>query len=91
MRELRNVAERLAVFGTDPITVDQLPSSPVAIAVTTQIVPLREFRAQCEREYIESVLQRTNWNFTKAAELLKIQRTYLHQKVTSLGITRGTT
>ncbi|MCU1347355.1 MAG: sigma-54-dependent transcriptional response regulator, partial [Acidobacteria bacterium] len=27
IRELRNLAERLSVFGTDPITLDQLPSS----------------------------------------------------------------
>jgi DNA-binding NtrC family response regulator len=95
VRELRNVAERLAVFGADPITEEQLPSTLLAGGATSQlgvtaavstIVPLRDFRAQCERDYIESVLQRTNWNFTKAAELLKIQRTYLHQKAVSLGI-----
>jgi transcriptional regulator of acetoin/glycerol metabolism len=33
-------------------------------------------------------LQRTDWNFTAAARLLDIQRTYLHQKVAALGIER---
>ena len=88
VRELRNVAERLSVFGTDPITVDQLPtsSSLVRIADAAPVIPLREFKAQSEKEYIESVLRRTNWNVSRAAELLDIQRTYLHEKMTALGI-----
>jgi DNA-binding NtrC family response regulator len=100
VRELRNVAERLSVFGTDPVTVDQLPTSIldrrghaesgiVRIGETAPVMPLRAFRAQCEKEYIESVLRRTNWNVTRAAELLDIQRTHLHEKMTSLGIARG--
>ena len=99
MRELRNLCERLVVFGADPLTPDQLPSSffePTQAPETglllsstaLPIVPLRDFKAQCEREYIESVLHRTRWNFTAAARLLDVQRTYLHQKVKVLGIRR---
>jgi two-component system, NtrC family, nitrogen regulation response regulator NtrX len=97
VRELRNTCERLAIFAVDPITGDQLPSSiredagPVDslhLAAAGAVMPLREFRKSCERDYIEMVLKKTNWNFTKAAELLGIQRTYLHQKVVSLGIER---
>ena len=102
VRELRNVCEQLAVFGTDPITVDQLPSSilnqPAESLETglvrfndaASVLPLREFKEQCEREYIEAVLRRTNWNFTAAAKLLDIQRTYLHQKVAALKIDKRT-
>jgi len=99
VRELRNVCEQLAIFGTDPITVDQLPSSMlqesggsetglVRLTSSMNIVPLRTFKEQCEKEYIESVLRRTNWNYTTAAKLLDIQRTYLHQKITALNIER---
>ena len=99
VRELRNVAERLSVFGTDPVTLDQLPTSVttrgaatesglVRIAEAAPVIPLRDFKAQCEKEYIEAVLRRTNWNVSKAAQLLDIQRTYLHEKMTSLGIDR---
>jgi two-component system nitrogen regulation response regulator NtrX len=49
---------------------------------------LRDFRNQCEREYLEAVLRRTDWNFAAAARLLGLQRTYLHQKVASLGLER---
>ena len=52
------------------------------------VLPLRDFKAQCEKEYIERVLRRTNWNFAAAARTLEIQRTYLHQKASSLGIRR---
>jgi DNA-binding NtrC family response regulator len=99
VRELRNLCERLVVFGADPLTPDQLPSSffePASAPETglllspasLPIVPLRDFKAQCEREYIESVLRRTRWNFTAAARVLEVQRTYLHQKVKVLGIRR---
>jgi two-component system nitrogen regulation response regulator NtrX len=99
VRELRNVAERMSVFGTDPVTLDQLPTSVltrgagpesglVRIAETAPVMALRDFKAQCEKEYIEAVLRRTNWNVSKAAQLLDIQRTYLHEKMTALGIAR---
>ena len=52
------------------------------------MVPLRDFKSRCEREYIEAVLHRTRWNFSAAARLLDVQRTYLHQKVKALGIRR---
>jgi transcriptional regulator with GAF, ATPase, and Fis domain len=97
VRELRNVAEQVAIFGTDPLTTDQLPTSVlrnVAAAETgllrpaggIHIRPLREFKSQCEKEYIETVLRRTNWNVSAAARLLDIQRTHLHQKITDLSI-----
>jgi two-component system nitrogen regulation response regulator NtrX len=99
VRELRNVAERLSVFGTDPVTPDQLPTSVITrgaatesglvrIAEAAPVIPLREFKMQCEKEYIEAVLRRTSWNVSKAAQLLDIQRTYLHEKMTALGIAR---
>jgi two-component system, NtrC family, nitrogen regulation response regulator NtrX len=53
-----------------------------------RVLPLQTFKSQCEKEYIEMVLQRTNWNVSRAAELLDIQRTHLHQKMTALGIRR---
>jgi len=99
VRELRNVAERLSVFGIDPLTVEQLPSAIVTrqpgpehgivrVSDTAPVMALREFKTQCEKEYIEAVLRRTSWNVSKAAQLLDIQRTYLHEKMAALGIVR---
>jgi two-component system nitrogen regulation response regulator NtrX len=100
VRELRNVAEQLAIFGTDPLTAAQLPTAlrqPAAGEETgiirpeggMRIRPLRVFKSQVEKEYIESILRRTNWNISAAARLLEIQRSYLHQKIADLGIERG--
>ena len=97
VRELRNVCEQLAIFGTDPVTIEQLPLSMVQeetpleagilrLMENAEVIPLRDFKERCEREYIESVLRRTDWNFVEAARLLDIQRTYLHQKISSLAI-----
>ena len=97
VRELRNVCEQLAIFGTDPITADQLPTSIlqetparetglVRLTDGAATIPLRDFKEQCEKEYIETTLRRTNWNYTEAARLLDIQRTYLHRKLAALGI-----
>jgi two-component system nitrogen regulation response regulator NtrX len=99
VRELRNLCERLVVFGIDPITAEQLPSAffqevPAPetglfrLHETQRIVPWRDFKAESEREYLESVLRRTGWSFAAAARLLDIQRTYLHQKAAALGIER---
>ncbi len=104
VRELKNVCERLVVFGSDPITADQLPSSFFGRAATGEAgeqetglvrlgerhpaLSLKDFKTQCEKEYVESVLQRTNWNVAAAARLLDLQRTYLHQKIAALGLRR---
>ncbi|MGA7616937.1 MAG: sigma-54 dependent transcriptional regulator [Thermoanaerobaculia bacterium] len=98
VRELRNLCERLSVFGTDPITVEQLPSTilnpaetggaPILPPSTSPVIPLRDFKSRCEHDYLERVLLQTNWNLTRAAQLLGIQRTYLHQKLAALGLKR---
>jgi two-component system nitrogen regulation response regulator NtrX len=99
VRELKNLCERLVVFGADPLTPDQLPSTILQparapatgllnLAAALPPLPLRDFKLQCEREYLEAVLRRTDWSFAAAARLLDIQRTYLHQKALALGITR---
>ncbi|MCP3958500.1 MAG: sigma-54-dependent Fis family transcriptional regulator [bacterium] len=103
VRELKNVCERLVVFGGDPVSADQLPSSFFGRAATGEAgapetglvrlsakpsLSLKDFKTQCEKEYIESILLRANWNVSAAARILDIQRTYLHQKTAALGLRR---
>ena len=99
VRELKNVCERLVVFGGDPVSAEQLPSSFFSGAELSETglvrlghnhptLSLKDFKTQCEKEYIESLLQRTNWNVSAAARILDIQRTYLHQKAAALGLRR---
>ncbi|MEM9598897.1 MAG: sigma-54 dependent transcriptional regulator, partial [Acidobacteriota bacterium] len=66
----------------------QAETGLVRLSQSRTPLTLRQFKTQCEKEYIESVLQRTGWNVAAAARLLDIQRTYLHQKTAALGIRR---
>jgi DNA-binding NtrC family response regulator len=50
---------------------------------------LREARAQFEREFIASTLQRHQWRMEEAAEELGIERTNLYRKMKQLSIIRG--
>ncbi len=102
VRELRNLCERLVVLGSDPLTPAQLPANilsggqgqetgwlePRRLASAQPIVPFRRFKAECEKEYLEAVLQRLGWNFSAACRVLGLQRTYLHAKAVALGIAR---
>lgn len=99
IRELKNLAERLVVFGGSPITQDDLPShifdggQSEAIHGLLRLseiaaMPLKTFKNNCEKEYIETMLHRANWNYKVVAEQLDINHSYLHQKITTLGIQR---
>ena len=94
VRELRNLIERLLIMarGTDVEVADLLPvleERPVAQGNHVEELPstnLREARAAFEREFILRNLKRLDWNISKTAEALQIERTYLHRKLKQLGI-----
>jgi len=99
VRELRNLCERLTILAGDPIRVADLPSDLMAPETATEtglirlpspnrILPLKTFKNQCEKEYLEAVLRVHGWSYGAAADALAIQRTYLHRKITQLGIQR---
>jgi len=50
---------------------------------------LREFREGAERSYIIDTLKTLDWNISKAAVLLGVERTNLHKKIRAYGIKRG--
>jgi DNA-binding NtrC family response regulator len=108
VRELRNVVERMAILGGDPITLEDLPDFPeraqphVASEVGSSATAptssegdgsepresLRAFRDRKEREYIKDTLDRCDWNISRAATMLGVERTNLHKKMRSLGLKR---
>ena len=51
-------------------------------------LPLREFRDLMERQYIRVKLEETGWNISRTAIVLGIERTNLHKKMRSLGLSR---
>ena len=50
---------------------------------------LREFREGAERTYIIDTLKQLDWNISKAAVVLGVERTNLHKKIRAYGIKRG--
>ncbi|MBX3181510.1 MAG: sigma-54-dependent Fis family transcriptional regulator [Polyangiaceae bacterium] len=50
---------------------------------------LKDYRDAAERAYIVETLQSFDWNISKAAVVLGVERTNLHKKIRSYGIKRG--
>jgi two-component system nitrogen regulation response regulator NtrX len=50
---------------------------------------LREYREAAERAYIVQTLEETEWNISKAAVQLGVERTNLHKKIRAFSIQRG--
>jgi two-component system nitrogen regulation response regulator NtrX len=50
---------------------------------------LREYREKSERQYIVDTLRMANWNISRTAILLGVERTNLHKKIRSYQIKRG--
>ena len=90
VRELKNIIEKLAILSPSPqITsriVHNLLKFPNLDINTSQKETLRQAREAFEKTYILTVLKEQNWNMTKAAEILDIERSHLYRKVEQLGI-----
>ena len=50
--------------------------------------PLIRILARTEKQVIQQALQKTNWNRTRAAELLGISRRQLFDKIQQYGLSR---
>lgn len=87
VRELKNTVERLVIMNTSEIIdVKEIPSFSVAEIDYMSLRTLREARKQFERYFITKRLQENNWNISKTAEELEIERSNLHRKIRALGI-----
>jgi two-component system, NtrC family, nitrogen regulation response regulator NtrX len=105
VRELKNVVERAAILSSDVISIADLPEDPHLspfdddprpVAATVVVPPkhgerlsLREYRDAAERAYIVQTLVDTDWNISRAAVSLSVERTNLHKKIRAYGIKRG--
>jgi DNA-binding NtrC family response regulator len=93
VRELENVIERAVVLssGTN-IGIDLLPDSILgesAVPVLTEESPnasLFDIMEECERRVIVSMLEKSSWNQTEAAERFRIPLSTLNQKIKRLSI-----
>jgi two-component system nitrogen regulation response regulator NtrX len=93
VRELRNMVERLVIMAPrDVIGVDDLPAplrpkgEPAPAPDEPREKSLREARDNFERAYILAELRAHDWNMTRTAERLGIERSHLYRKVKLYGI-----
>lgn len=97
VRELKNIVERILIMtpgrtitaadvpelrGTPPMAdlTEQRPEGGVAMGT------LREAREGFEREFIIQKLEENDWNISRTAEVIELERSNLHRKIKSYGI-----
>jgi DNA-binding NtrC family response regulator len=85
VRELANAVERALVVGTPPTI--QVDDFPLQLSKANDL-PLGDSLAELERAHVERILDRTGWNVTRAAEILKIDRVTLYNKIKKYGLHR---
>jgi DNA-binding NtrC family response regulator len=86
VRELENAIERAVVVGTPPqITLKDLPFSKQENYDKSEIDAAGYSLEEVEKEYIQKVLEKNDWNITKSAEILGIDRVTLYNKINKFG------
>ena len=97
VRQLRNNVERLLILATgdvnEPIGADALPQEATNAASTGALgaeriiaLPLREAREVFEREYLAAQIMRFGGNISRTAAFIGMERSALHRKLKSLGV-----
>jgi len=99
VRQLRNVVDWVLIMapGTpeEPVRADMLPpdigaAAPAALRGNgdgeIMALPLREARELFERQYLEAQVMRFGGNISRTAAFVGMERSALHRKLRSLGI-----
>jgi two-component system nitrogen regulation response regulator NtrX len=102
IRELRNMVERLIILGEKTITdVDVKTFANPIRAVEAegrstssqtnydQFANFQEYKDFAEKEYIKYKLEKNNWNVSKTADDIDIQRSHLYSKIERYGLKRS--
>jgi len=102
IRELRNMVERLIILSDKVITDNDVkafanPSSAAALPAGgaapqtnyDKFANFQEYKDFAECEYIKFKLEKNNWNVSKTADDIDIQRSHLYSKIEKFGLKRG--
>ncbi|WP_019961805.1 nitrogen assimilation response regulator NtrX [Woodsholea maritima] len=99
VRQLRNNVERLLILASgdadQPVTLAALPSEVAGRETgsggfeTERMIalPLRDARENFEREYLRAQISRFGGNISRTANFIGMERSALHRKLKSLGVT----
>lgn len=91
VRELRNLMERIVIMNPQgPISAAQIPlfdrRERSARPESSGFTSLEEARKAYERDYVLRTLESTEWNVTRAAAALGLERSHLYRKMKTLRI-----
>ena len=94
VRELENVIHRAVVLASNPVL--HLPDIPLDVAMPEMGarlgeddgLPLREACDRFERQYVLRVLERVQWNVSRAARLLGVHRNTVLAKLSTWNVQR---
>jgi two-component system nitrogen regulation response regulator NtrX len=100
VRQLRNVIDWVLIMAPGdasvPVRADMLPpelllATPAAMRPSNgaeiMALPLREAREMFERQYLQAQVTRFGHNISRTASFVGMERSALHRKLKSLGIT----
>ncbi|MBT0653680.1 sigma-54-dependent transcriptional regulator [Geomobilimonas luticola] len=98
VRELKNIIERLVIMTAgQTISLSHLPDYIAGgdesrgigggrLGGVLELNSLREAREEFEKEFIIQKLEEHDWNISKTAESIELERSNLHRKIKSYGI-----
>ena len=98
VRELHNVIERLIILGGAKITEEDVQnyaykgvqiSNALNSEVFDQYPKFQDFKEHIEKQFIEYKLGQFNWNVSKTADEIDIQRSHLYNKIEKFNLKRG--
>lgn len=103
LSQLRNQVERLLILASgdpaEPITAEMIPPEPETRERATSglgaeriiALPLREAREVFERDYLHAQMLRFSGNISRTAAFIGMERSALHRKLKSLGLSGART
>jgi two-component system, NtrC family, nitrogen regulation response regulator NtrX len=104
IRELRNMVERLIILSDKSITENDVkifanpsayePGTTAQAQVSAQpdfdrFANFQEYKDYAEKEFIKFKLEKNNWNVSKTADEIDIQRSHLYSKIEKFSLKRS--
>jgi two-component system nitrogen regulation response regulator NtrX len=96
VRELKNIVERLVIMVPDQLISEKhLPAALIpkknetaksGVTPALEAGTFREAKEEFEKEYLLQKLEENDWNISRTAEVIEIERSNLHRKIKSFGI-----
>ncbi len=92
VRELRNIVERLVIMSPGDTIEEAAPDAASRRNEVEDILhtsrSFQEFKDRAEATFIKRQLELHNWNVSKTAEALEMERSHLYTKINKYGLAR---